>query len=172
MANIFMHFEPVAPLSEPHPIFQGDLPPYIIPGSPEEPNWRMQNPDGWNAVQTQELTSGTTEAHQAVVSGNVDELQAILDLHPAYVNAQDEFGWAPLHEAVRIRRGDVIRLLIDRGADMNAMTTGGESVLGLAYYYIETEVPQYKSNPDQHPVIQYLNELGARRIMPAMDKEL
>ena len=33
MANIFVHFEPTGPLSEPpKDVFTGDLPPYLIPG--------------------------------------------------------------------------------------------------------------------------------------------
>lgn len=33
MANIFVHFEPVGPLSEPEKdVFTGRLPPYVIPG--------------------------------------------------------------------------------------------------------------------------------------------
>ena len=35
MSNIFVHFEPVGPLSDPSTdkrLFRGDLPPYLIPG--------------------------------------------------------------------------------------------------------------------------------------------
>jgi hypothetical protein len=33
MANIFVHFEPTGPLSEPESdVFTGGLPPYVIPG--------------------------------------------------------------------------------------------------------------------------------------------
>ena len=46
MANVFIHFEPVGPINGELEIGKTDLPPYIIPGSPEEPNWRRNNPDG------------------------------------------------------------------------------------------------------------------------------
>jgi len=175
MANIFMHFEPVAPLSDPNPVFKSDFPPYIIPGSPEESNWRMQNPSGWYAHQTKRITMGTTEAHQAVGYGDVSHLTNVLNQHPSYVNVHDEeFGWTPLHEAVRARRLDLIRVLIDHGADINATTKSGESVLQLAYYYVKTNDPEYQSNPDRHPMIQYLYELGASRlpvVVPAQGRD-
>ena len=165
LANIFIHFEPVAPLSDPNPIFQADFPPYIIPGSPEDSHWRQQNPSGWNAVQTFALTDGTTEAHQAVIHGSAQQLANILDMHPSYANAQDELDWTPLHEAVRARRLDMVQMLIERGADMNAVTKGGESVLGLAYWFLQNEDPKYVL-PDRQPVIEYLNGLGALYMMP------
>jgi len=173
MANIFMHFEPIAPLSEPNPVFRGDLPPYVIPGSLEEPVWRRQNPDGWVAVQTQRLTPGITAAHFAATNGDLAELESVLDLHPSYANVHDEeFGWTPLHEAVRGRRVDIVKMLLDKGADMNALTKEGQSVLGLAYYYVATDDPHYSSDPDSHPVIQHLNTLGATRIPAVRSGEL
>ena len=170
MANIFMHFEPVAPLSEPNPVFRGDLPPYIIPGSPEESNWRENNPDGWYAVQTKRMTSGTTEAHLAAVRGEMEELSSVLAIHPTYANAADALGWTPLHEAVRRGNTPAAQLLIERGADKDATTNSGESVLGLAYDYVKTRDPDYTSNPDDHPLIQYLNGLGAK--LPTIEVEL
>jgi prolyl 4-hydroxylase len=46
MANVFIHFEPIGPIDGELEIGKSDLPPYIIPGSSEEPNWRKKNPDG------------------------------------------------------------------------------------------------------------------------------
>ena len=173
MANIFMHFEPVAPLLEANPVFRGDLPPYIIPGSPEEPNWRKQNPIGWHAVQTKRMTGGTTEAHLAAVRGALEDLRSVLDVHPVYAQAVDVHGWTPLHEAARRGNTLVAQLLIDRGADKDAITNGGESALGLAYEYVQTKDPIYKANPDQHPLIQYLEGLGAKNnAVPAKAEEL
>ena len=138
MANIFIHFEPVAPLGEPNPIFTGDLPPYVIPNSPEVPNWQSRNPQGWQAVQTTPLTSGTTEAHQVVIRQNIQDLRYLLDLHPHYVNLADELGWTPLHEATRTLNIELMQMLVERGGDIDARTKAGQTVCFLAVLYVET----------------------------------
>ena len=164
MANIFIHFEPVAPLDEPNPVFSGDLPPYVIPGSPEEPNWRNNNPRGWLAVQTQALTRGTTEAHQLVVKQELRDLRYILDLHPHYVNVADDLGWTPLHEACRTLNLEIVQFLVDRGADIHAKTKAGESVAYVATFFVETTSPEpeFQQNPYSHPMVVYLLSLGAK----------
>lgn len=48
----YVHFEPIGPLSNisqcgPQP---NGLPPYIIPGSPMEIQWSIDNPDDWREV--------------------------------------------------------------------------------------------------------------------------
>ena len=164
MANIFIHFEPVAPLDEPNPVFTGDLPPYIIPGSPEVPHWQAQNPHGWQAVQTSALTKGTTEAHQIVIKQDLRDLAYILDLQPQYVNQADELGWTPLHEACRTLNLELVQFLVDRGADIHAKTKEGQSVGFLCTYFTETTSPdeQYRKNPYIHPMVRYLLGKGAR----------
>jgi hypothetical protein len=52
-ANVFIHFEAVAPLDPNVPSKYDadlDLPPYLIPGSTWEENWRKENPYGWKGV--------------------------------------------------------------------------------------------------------------------------
>ncbi|CAB9496825.1 Ankyrin Repeat [Seminavis robusta] len=172
MANVFIHFEPVAPLSEPNPVFTGDLPPYLIPNSPEEPVWRKANPHGWHAVQTAPPADGTTEAHHMTVLQDIQTLRALLDVHPHLANAKDANGWTPLHEAVRTKRGDLVELLVEQGgADIHATTNGGETVLGLAYHFVSTEDPNYQTQPETHPVIQYLENLGATRGSPGKNSQ-
>lgn len=55
-ANVFVHFEAVAPLdpnipSNYDPV--ADLPPYLIPGSKWAATWRHQYPNGWKGVSLQ-----------------------------------------------------------------------------------------------------------------------
>jgi hypothetical protein len=157
VANIFIHFEPVAPLSEPDPVFSGDFPPYIIPNSPEDPNWRSLHPDGWVAKIDEEITKGATEAHLLAVEGNVEVLAQLLDLHPQLVNLADENGWTPLHAAVSNLREDSVELLLERGANVHALTLGGDSVLKVAYHFVkEMAGPEYRYRPEGHPMIQSL----------------
>ena len=46
MANVFVHFEPVGPMGGELEYGKTDLPPYLVPGSPEEEHWRKSHPNG------------------------------------------------------------------------------------------------------------------------------
>jgi prolyl 4-hydroxylase len=57
-ANVFAHFEPIGPLDPDEPGTYDpthDLPPYLIPGSKWEKNWRKNNPMGWKGVSAVDL---------------------------------------------------------------------------------------------------------------------
>ena len=52
-ANVFMHFEPIGSLDQTEKSRYNpdlDLPPYLIPGSKWEEEWKKQNPQGWKGV--------------------------------------------------------------------------------------------------------------------------
>jgi ankyrin repeat protein len=49
--------------------------------------------------------------------GSMEEVTARLDAEAGLVNAQDEYGTPPLHIAAEQWRDDVVRLLLERGAD-------------------------------------------------------
>ena len=133
----------------------GIIPPYLIPGSPFEKEWHKNNPDGHTLVSKKKFLSGSTLAHQHAMNGNYNELAKVLDKHSHLVNLRDKNGWTPLHEAVRKGDVSVLRLVLDRGADVNAQTgtTGkGKSVLDLAETYHKAE---------SH-IVQLLKTNGAR----------
>lgn len=134
-ANVFIHFEPVGPLGGPIE-YTGDLPPYVIPGSIEEPNWRAKNPQGHTIMGSRKFETGSTDAHYYAQISDKKELKNVLDRKAEVVNIRDKNGWTPLHEAVRAGDMDIIRLLLDRGANVNerinAAANGG-SVLWLAH---------------------------------------
>lgn len=166
MANVFIHFEPIGPLGGEDLYGTNDLPPYVIPGSPEEENWRKRNPNGHTVLRQQEFATGSTEAHRAATEGDYDELVSYVELHEDVVNARDENGWTPLHEGVRRGSVDVVRFLVDRGSDINART-GPEGELGgtpLWWAYLQ--------HPADHPVIELLRSFGARNIAPGEKQEL
>jgi hypothetical protein len=56
MANVFIHFEPIGQVGRELEYGTTDLPPYVIPGSPEESNWRMRNPNGHTVMKTKVFT--------------------------------------------------------------------------------------------------------------------
>jgi Ankyrin repeats (3 copies) len=165
MANVFIHFEPIGPVGRELEYGTTDLPPYVIPGSLEEPNWRMRNPNGHTVMKAKVFTEGTTEAHRAASDGNHEELVEVIDSHEEYVNARDANGWTPLHEAVRRGKLESVQFLIDRGSDVNSRTNptaNGGSVLYWAWSY----------HPDEnHPVIALLKKYGAKYFLPFQSEE-
>ncbi|MCB9677257.1 MAG: ankyrin repeat domain-containing protein [Alphaproteobacteria bacterium] len=61
---------------------------------------------------------------EAADVGDVDALRAMLDERPERIGLRDESGWTPLHHACYRDHVAVIRLLLERGADANAVAVG------------------------------------------------
>jgi prolyl 4-hydroxylase len=164
MANVFIHFEPLQKIGGVVE-YTGDLPPYLLPGSPEEPNWRSRNPDGHEIAPGREFTTGSTDAHFYVKSGNLEKLKETLDKHANLVNVRDTNGWTPLHEAVRAGDTGAVEFLLDRGAEMNlrhgAREEGG-SPLWMAKQY----------QGDNSPIAVLLEMRGAKEYRPTAHIEL
>ena len=152
VANVFIHFEPVGPLGGPIE-YNGDLPPYLLPGSPEEPVWRQRNPKG-HVLTGRSFTTGSNDAHLFASSGDIASLEKYLNDHPQSIHQTDKNGWTPLVEAVRAGRVELVRLLLDRGSHVNVRAgpeERGGSVLWLAKYF----------HGRDHPIVNLLMERGA-----------
>src|SRR5262245_37490259 len=78
---------------------------------------------------------GLTPLVRAARRGNYDAAVALLD-GGADPNLFDSIwtrpGWSPLMNAVHKSQPRIVRLLIDRGADVNARTTDGTTPLALS----------------------------------------
>jgi len=183
MANIFIHFEPVGHslrhnaeqargLDEAHEKYRESLsrgiggheneadglPSYIVPGSPEETHWRQTHPGGARSKRNSATTgSQQTIAHLAAQQGNMEALQTAVKKNKAAIKARDENGWTPLHEGARGGHIQVVKYLVENGADVNERT--GENG-GTPLFWAKDRL-----EPD-HPVISYLESLGALDIGP------
>ncbi|CAH1397558.1 unnamed protein product [Nezara viridula] len=76
----------------------------------------------------------TSALHTAAAEGSID-LAHILMRRGAKVNAQDMYGWSPLHIACLLSRNvclEMIQLLLDGGAEVEAETKSGFTPLCLA----------------------------------------
>jgi len=89
--------------------------------------------------------------HDAVMNGNIDEVQWQLDagVDP---NLKNSKGATPLHYAASEGHNDIVELLIERGANVNATDSGkGGTPLDYAHW------------GDQEEVIETLNAHNAQR---------
>ena len=68
---------------------------------------------------------------KAVRDGNIEAVKQYLDAGTD-VNAKDENGVTPLHQAAYHSNKETAELLLDKGADVNARDNGGETPLDFA----------------------------------------
>jgi ankyrin repeat protein len=69
------------------------------------------------------------ELSLAIRQGNLDRAKAIVEKSPALVTSADDSGFTPLHIAATAGRVDIIEYLLQRGADIEARTAGGQTPL-------------------------------------------
>ena len=58
--------------------------------------------------------------HDAAANGDLDTVKKILEQNPSLVNQDDQYEWRPIFHAGLRRRYDVVKYLIDCGADLAA----------------------------------------------------
>lgn len=180
-ANIFVHFEPVGHTmrhhnhqtdaeddvdqkyrdslmrgSAGHENEQDGLPSYIQDGTPEANKWRATHSGGKN-TKKKSFTTGSTMAHLAAQGGDIAALKEEVKKKKELITAKDKNGWTPLHEGARGGHLEVVRYLVENGADVNAITDNGG---GTALYYARQKFE------DDHPVVAFLESLGAVEIGP------
>jgi hypothetical protein len=125
-ANIFIHFEPIAPLNSTIPASSSGLPPYLVPGSSWEPEWHEVHPRGWELL---------VDPWSLAERGDVYTLQYLAWADPKQLHRVDREGWTPLLSAIRKGHLPVVKFLVDQGADVNALTgiQSHRSPLAVAY---------------------------------------
>lgn len=186
-ANVFIHFEPTGHSLKHHGIDFGShdvdakyakdvkkgisghendhhgLPVYVLENSPEEKHWLMEHPDKWQPTKAAnaEFTTGSTDAHTAAAEGNIAQLKEIAEKDIDKIHARDANGWEPFHEGARGGHVEVVKLLLDLGADKNRRTGKYENG-GTALWWAQ------KQHGDSHAVVEFLRSIGALSIGPEL----
>ena len=70
-------------------------------------------------------------AHECAQVGNIEILKYLLDNKHIEIDIVDEDGWTPLHYACNLSRHEVVKFLISRGANVNALDYEGKTPLSL-----------------------------------------
>lgn len=161
------HFEPIGPNDGEITYKEGELAPYVIPGSLEEENWWRQNPDGHRITQQRGFTTGSTDAHKYANMGDIERLKEILDQNERLVNKRDVNGWTPLHEAVREGNLDAITFLLERGADINARI-GPRGEGGTALFLAKDHHRDDEDDEEESEVELFLKKHGAIMVEPEL----
>jgi ankyrin repeat protein/poly(3-hydroxybutyrate) depolymerase len=65
----------------------------------------------------------------AIRQGNLAAVRSIVERNPGLVKSADDSGFTPLHIAATAGHVDIIEYLLDRGADLEARTAGGQTPL-------------------------------------------
>ncbi|AZN40106.1 ankyrin repeat domain-containing protein [Paenibacillus albus] len=69
-----------------------------------------------------ELKQQIEEVFQAAQSGDAERLSAILEAHSELANTENEQGLTPLGYAAHFGNRDAVQVLLDNGADVNAVS--------------------------------------------------
>src|SRR5260221_705463 len=72
------------------------------------------------------------EIHKAAIDGDAASVQADLRSRPGDLNLPDDLGQTPLHLAAAHCRTNVVALLLDKGAKLDALAKGDPTPLHLA----------------------------------------
>ncbi len=62
----------------------------------------------------------TKSLRDAVINGDFDAVREIVEQNPSLVNQDDEYEWRPIFHAGLRRHVDIVKYLIDQGADLAA----------------------------------------------------
>jgi len=103
------------------------------------------------------------ELQSAAAQGDLVTVRAILRSEPDLVNARDEDGWTPLHEAARAGYVRVADLLIKSGAEVDARDHLGATPLNAAARAGEMRVVRFLLAHGARVTDSGLPGLAARR---------
>lgn len=147
-ANIFIHFEPIdhKQMNELDKLKRMGL----------APDDKALSEVQYAEEEEEEEDDDHADAHSidvniAAARGQLNKIKNALRVDANKVHSTDVNGWQPIHEAVRAGHTNVVKYLVENGADIGALTKNGGSPLWWAK----------RALPRGHRVIKFLEEMGA-----------
>eukprot|EP00980_Cylindrotheca_fusiformis_P001761 scaffold405_cov132-Cylindrotheca_fusiformis.AAC.13 len=128
--NVFVHFEPIGRKGRALEFYDPDLdiPPYIVPGSRWHRKWVENHEKGW--------FSETFDVLKAATRGDLTALKIVAQQDPSKLQAKDDLGWEPIHEAARSGQIQTLQLFLEYKIDINKKTYAGDTPLAIALKYL------------------------------------
>ena len=83
------------------------------------------------------------DLHQAAAMGRIDLIESILDRDGSLIDTPDNRGRTALFHAARNNRFEAVKLLVERGADVNRSDTVGTAALHRTSQECSDELIQY-----------------------------
>jgi ankyrin repeat protein len=80
------------------------------------------------------ITCFAAEIHKAALEGDIEKIKILLKKTPGLLNARDEGGMTPLIMAIIGDKKELIKLLLDSGADVTAANNAGFTALDSAVF--------------------------------------
>ena len=131
---------------------ENKLPAYMVEGSPYAEEW-IRNEGNRESEEEEEEEIGQFNAHIAASHGDLEYLRHIADEQDDALHLKDINGWMPIHEGARSGHVEVLELLVEHGADIDARTNDGVGPTPLKIALME--------HGSHHPVVDFLRSLGA-----------
>lgn len=82
----------------------------------------------------------SAEIDKVDLNGNLEDIKRVLEHNPTLVNKTVSGRSTLLHQALTLRRKDVVKLLIDKGVNVNDIDNNGNSPLDLAIKNKKSEI--------------------------------
>lgn len=107
------------------------------------------------------------DIHGVISVGEIDDINRLLDKDASLVNKKDDKGQTPLHKAIKLKKMDAVKLLLERGADITAVDNNGTGVLSMVWgdadtarYLLERspELLEKRNKWEQTPLLRATND--------------